>query len=81
MANPSVSNQAPYIQIAPPLNEHVYNVADDREATLWDFTLNAEQTHAFSTIADHSCSDKPGQLRMFLGGPGGTGKSQVINAL
>ena len=32
-------------------------------------------------IAEHSCTDWPSQLQMFLGGPGGTGKSQVINAL
>ena len=32
-------------------------------------------------IAEHSGADKPMQLRMFLSSPGGTGKSQVFNAL
>ena len=32
-------------------------------------------------MAEHSIQDEAQQLRMFLGGPGGTGKSQVINGL
>lgn len=81
MAESSVSDQTSRIHIAPPLDQHVHNVVDNRQSILQRFTLNAEQTRAFSMIADHSCSNNPEQLRMFLGGPGGTGKSQVINAL
>ncbi|KAJ7127739.1 hypothetical protein C8R44DRAFT_529334, partial [Mycena epipterygia] len=43
--------------------------------------LNKEQAHAFRIIAYHSLENKPEQLRMFLTGPGGTGKSRVIQAL
>ncbi|KAJ7205796.1 hypothetical protein GGX14DRAFT_338242, partial [Mycena pura] len=43
--------------------------------------LNAEQARAFRIIANHSLQDKPDQLRMFLAGPGGTGKSRVIDSL
>jgi hypothetical protein len=45
--------------------------------------LNTEQAHAFSLIATHS-QQKPENsepLRMYLGGPGGMGKSRVIAAL
>ena len=57
------------------------NELDVTESLITEFTLNKEQTQAFSMVAEHSCRDKPEQLQMFLGGPGGTGKSQVINAL
>ncbi|KZS89907.1 hypothetical protein SISNIDRAFT_400321, partial [Sistotremastrum niveocremeum HHB9708] len=44
------------------------------------YTLNAQQKLAFRTVCLHSVSgDVP--LRMYLGGPGGTGKSRVIQAL
>jgi len=47
------------------------------------WTLNSEQARAFSTIATHSrqTSGNVEPLRMYLGGPGGTGKSRVIAAL
>ncbi|KAJ7070384.1 hypothetical protein B0H15DRAFT_759240, partial [Mycena belliarum] len=43
--------------------------------------LNQEQARAFRIIADHSLDKREEPLRMFLGGPGGTGKSRVINAV
>lgn len=56
-----------------------------------EFKLNAKQTAAFIIIADVfmaelRCIDpadrsRPKQLRMFVGGPGGTGKSEIILAL
>lgn len=55
------------------------NVVMDR--IIDEFTLNAEQTRAFKIVAQHSLIDRPEALRMDLGGPGGTGKSRVINAL
>ena len=45
------------------------------------FTLNEEQNRAFEMITEHSLEDTPNQLRMFICGPGGTGKSRVIDAL
>jgi hypothetical protein len=52
------------------------------DAIISKWTLNVEQTRAFSIIVSHSQSGPNAeQLRMYLGGPGGTGKSRVINAL
>ncbi|KAJ7754883.1 hypothetical protein B0H16DRAFT_1316068, partial [Mycena metata] len=44
-------------------------------------TLNLEQARAFSLVAGHSMEKGRDPLRMHLGGPGGTGKSRVIDAL
>ncbi|KAF8415488.1 hypothetical protein L210DRAFT_3431330, partial [Boletus edulis BED1] len=48
-----------------------------------EYTLNEDQRRAFMIVTDHasteSCGNPP--IRMFLGGPGGTGKSQVILAI
>jgi hypothetical protein len=43
--------------------------------------LNAEQNRAFRIVANHAVDNTSPQLRMYLGGVGGTGKSQVIKAL
>ena len=51
------------------------------ENIIIEFNLNEEQKRAFSIIAHHSISKYPEQLKMFLGGMAGTGKSQVIKAL
>ena len=44
-------------------------------------SLNTEQERAFKIIANHATKKNADQLRMYLGGMGGTGKSQVIQAL
>ncbi|KAF7328376.1 ATP-dependent DNA helicase [Mycena venus] len=46
-----------------------------------EYTLNTEQARAFRIIAEDSLDRRGSPLRMFLGGPGGTGKSRVINGL
>lgn len=51
------------------------------EEIVHDWTLNTEQARAFKLIALHSTERKSKPLRMYLGGPGGTGKSRVIQAL
>ncbi|EAU85285.2 hypothetical protein CC1G_07555 [Coprinopsis cinerea okayama7 len=51
------------------------------DSTIAKYSLNKEQTRAFKIVANHACSPSPEQLRMYLGGMGGTGKSQVIKAL
>ena len=51
------------------------------DTTVKDFSLNKEQERAFRIIANHAISPNPEQLRMYLGGMGGTGKSQIIKAL
>ncbi|KAJ3851609.1 hypothetical protein EV368DRAFT_11519, partial [Lentinula lateritia] len=43
--------------------------------------LNIEQERVLRLIASHMQENKPAPLRMFLEGPGGTGKSHVISAL
>ena len=49
--------------------------------TIVDFSLNKEQKRAFHIIANHASEIYPDQLKMYLGGMGGTGKTQVIKAL
>ncbi|KAJ3816482.1 hypothetical protein F5880DRAFT_1449753, partial [Lentinula raphanica] len=44
-------------------------------------SLNELQERAFRLIAVHSVQQKAEPLRMYLGGPGGTGKSYVIGCL
>jgi hypothetical protein len=46
-----------------------------------DFNLNTEQNRAFRIIANHATTPQSEQLKMYLGGMGGTGKSQVFKAL
>ena len=51
------------------------------DSIIKDYSLNKEQERAFCIISNHAISDCPEQLRMYLGGMGGTGKTQVIKAL
>ena len=56
----------------------------DREIilkTIFDFSLNEEQKRAFHIVGNHASETCPDQLKMHLGGMGGTGKTQVIKAL
>lgn len=43
--------------------------------------LNEKQRRAFRLVALHSIQSNPEQLKMYLGGVGGTGKTKVINTL
>jgi hypothetical protein len=45
------------------------------------YNLNEEQERAIRIIANHAISLNSEKLKMYLGGIGGTGKSQVIKAL
>ncbi|KAJ7730750.1 hypothetical protein B0H16DRAFT_1329734, partial [Mycena metata] len=56
-------------------------IVSDVPGLIQKHTLNTEQARAFSIVADHSMSKDRAPLRMHLGGPGGTGKSRVINPL
>ena len=60
---------------------HVDQLSEVVQDTANLFSLNTEQERAFRIIANHAISANPEQLRMYLGGMGGTGKSQVIKAL
>ncbi len=46
-----------------------------------EYSLNAEQERAFRIVAQHSANPMAEQLRMYVGGMGGTGKTRVLNAL
>jgi hypothetical protein len=45
------------------------------------FQLNCEQERAFKIITHHSIMPHSDHLKMYIGGMGGTGKSQVIKAI
>jgi hypothetical protein len=45
------------------------------------FTLNSEQERAFHIVANHAYQAQTEQLKMYIGGMSGTGKSQVLKAL
>ena len=45
------------------------------------FNLNKEQERAFRIVANHACSPDSEQLKMYVAGMGGTGKTQVLKAL
>ena len=51
------------------------------DETVTKFELNKEQERDFRIIANHSISPYTDQLKMYLGGMGGTGKSRVLEAL
>ena len=62
-------------------NFHKSEASELVDSTVKAYSLNEEQVRAFRIIANHAISDHPEQLRMYLGGMGGTGKTQVIKAL
>jgi hypothetical protein len=69
----------------PALHQQVEASDADRDvditAMIKEYTLNAEQSRAFRIVSEHSLETTPEPLRMYIRGPGGTGKSRVINAL
>jgi hypothetical protein len=56
-------------------------VQDIIDSTIHKFKLNSEQERAFRIVANHAVSSDSNRLNMYLGGMGGTGKSQVIKSL
>ncbi|KAF7789846.1 hypothetical protein EIP86_000794 [Pleurotus ostreatoroseus] len=61
-----------------PTDEQDVNLIAD---TVRMFSLNDEQTRAFTIVANHATTSNSEPLRMHLGGMAGSGKSQVIRAL
>jgi hypothetical protein len=51
------------------------------EDVIATFDLTSEQERAFRTITNHAVTPGSEQLMMYVGGMGGTGKSQAIKAL
>ena len=72
----SVEHQIMRLSMPPP---DVPNVSLEDIIDKW--SLNTEQARAFRIVASHSVDRKSKPLRMYIGGPGGTGKSRVIHAL
>jgi len=56
-------------------------VQEHVDQTVCEYSLNTEQERAFRIVANHAVTPESEQLKMYLGGMGGTGKSQVIKAL
>jgi hypothetical protein len=46
-----------------------------------EFTLNPDQEQAFCIVSNHVADPGAKQLKMYIGGMDGTGKSQVLKAL
>ena len=67
------------------INKHYHAEIEQHQAiiedTIVEFKLNVEQERAFCIVANHATQNKSSQLKMYLGGMGGTGKSQVIKSL
>ena len=59
-------------------SEEAQKMIDD---VVLEFNLNQEQERAFRIVANHAVTPEAEQLKMYMGGMGGTGKSQVIKAL
>ena len=57
------------------------SIQDIIDSTVKEYQLNKEQERAFRIVANHASRRSGEQLKMYLGGMGGTGKSQVIKAL
>jgi uncharacterized protein DUF6570/helitron helicase-like protein/PIF1-like helicase len=60
---------------------HVEGLSNAIDDIVEKFSLNSDQERAFRIISNHAIGTDMEQLRMYLGGMGGTGKSQVIKAL
>ncbi|KAJ3512338.1 hypothetical protein NMY22_g15363 [Coprinellus aureogranulatus] len=63
-----------------------YVVKDEQQMTYMNesihaFKLNYEQEKAFRIVANHAIDPYSETLHMYIGGMGGTGKSQVLKAL
>ena len=61
-----------------------FNLGENKkqvEDIISKFSLNTEQERAFRIIGNHAVNQQLEQLKMYLGGMGGTGKSRVIEAL
>lgn len=62
----------------------IFSVPENtRDKVCQEFNLNNEQQQAFNLVTEHSTNNaySANQLRMFLAGHSGTGKSCVINVL
>lgn len=70
-----------YDYFFPTSEEAVEKLVDLKDLVIKRFNLNVEQSRAFGIVADHASVPQRVPLRMYMGGMGGTGKSEVINSL
>ncbi|KAJ3549575.1 hypothetical protein NM688_g5163 [Phlebia brevispora] len=72
-----------YTDMVRPIAPHTMNfdLRDQISRIIDEFSLNAEQTRAFTIIDLQLSGDHLTPLKMYLGGMEGTGKSQVIKAV
>ena len=77
----SIQSHAAFLETVDPLLFSDKDITVTMKETCAHFTLNAEQIRAFVTVAVAVVRGSADQLLMYLGGMGGTGKSQVIKAL
>ena len=76
---PSIENASHHVLNSKTVNEYNCSLIDE---TISSFTLNNEQARALRMIAEQSLLNRNADpLRMLLIGPGGTGKSRVIDAV
>ena len=61
--------------------KHTEKNQQDIDSTIKKFMLNKEQERAFRIVANHATNCYSESLKMYIGGIGGTGKSQVLKAL
>jgi ATP-dependent DNA helicase PIF1 len=77
--NPKVPELETGVKLLDSLHFTKYYKAKSKSAqkiidqTATDFNLNEEQARAFRIVANHATSPDPDQLKMYLGGIGGTG--------
>ena len=62
-------------------SEFIKHENDQVERIAQDFSLNEEQMRAYHIAARHILGREPAQLKMYVGGMGGTGKTQVLKAI
>lgn len=66
------------------INQESRNLSEEKtniDRLVDNFTLNHEQACAFRIIAEHCNTDCGEQLRMYIAGQGGTGKSCILSTI
>ena len=64
--------------------EHSFKASEGQQFidnTATEFCLNEEQERTYQIVANYATTKNTDRLKMYIGGMGGTGKTQVIKAL